>query len=97
MSQFWSDAERQKHMRAICEEIGERLRSTLDGTAQEPPARLTALIRRFEQPEQIEAPSIAPTHEELAASQRKESPATGRGLGRMIGNVKSGFGLNTRG
>ena len=38
----------------------------LDRTAQEAPAQLVALLRRFEQLEQTEAPSIAPTLEELA-------------------------------
>jgi hypothetical protein len=69
MSPLWTDAVRQNHMRAICEEIGERLRFMLDRTAQEPPARLVALLRRFEQQEQTEAPSIAPTLEELEATQ----------------------------
>jgi hypothetical protein len=55
-------------MRAICEEIGERLGFMLDRTAQEPPAQLVALLRRFEQQEQTEAPSIAPTLEELEAT-----------------------------
>ena len=69
MSQPWSEAVRERHMRAICEEIGDRLRFMLDRTAEQPPARLVALLRRFEELEQTEAPSIAPTLEELAASQ----------------------------
>ena len=79
MSQLWSDAVRQKHMRAICDEIGERLQFMLDRTAQESPARLVALLRRFEELEQTEAPSIAPSLEDLEALQSKESPATERG------------------
>ena len=66
MSQPWSAGVQQNHMRAICEEIGERLLFMLDRTAQEAPAQLVALLRRFEQLEQTEAPSIAPTLEELA-------------------------------
>ena len=58
MSPTWSDGLRQKHMRAICEEIGERLRPTLDRTALDPPARLVALLRGFEQMEQTEAPQL---------------------------------------
>ena len=52
-----------KHLRAICDEIGDRLRQWLDGTAQEPSARLAAVLRRFEELEQIEAPSIVPSLE----------------------------------
>ena len=66
MSQPWSAGVQQNHMRAICEEIGDRLGFMLDRTAQETPAQLVALLRRFEQLEQTEAPSIAPVLEELA-------------------------------
>jgi hypothetical protein len=52
-----------KYLRAICDEIGARLRPWLDRTAQEPSARLTAVFRRFEEPEQVEAPSIVPSLE----------------------------------
>ena len=69
MSRTWSDAVRQKHMRAICEEIGERLQFMMDRTAQEPPARLAALLQRFEDLEQTAAPSIAPSLDELGAPQ----------------------------
>ena len=65
MSQPWSAGVQQNHMRAICEEIGDRLRFMLDRTAQEPPGRLVAVLRRFEELEQTEAPSIAPSLEEL--------------------------------
>jgi hypothetical protein len=65
MSQLWSDAVREKHMRAICDEIGERLQFMLDRTVQDPPAKLIALLRRFEELEQTEAPSIVPELEEL--------------------------------
>ncbi len=69
MSQPWSDAVRQKHMRAICQEIGERLQFMMDRSAKEPSARLTALLQRFEELEQTAAPSIAPTLDELGAPQ----------------------------
>ena len=52
-----------RHMRAICEEIGYQLGQWLSATAQEPSARLTAVLRRFEELEEIEAPSIVPTLE----------------------------------
>jgi hypothetical protein len=50
----------------------------LDRTAQEPPARLVALLRRFEEMEQTAAPSIAPDLEDLvrgAAHKQKAPPA----------------------
>ena len=52
-----------RHLRAICEEIGYQLGQRLSATAQEPSARLTAVLRRFEELEEIEAPSIVPTLE----------------------------------
>jgi hypothetical protein len=50
-----------RHLRAICAEVGDRLRQLLDKTAQEPSARLAAVLRRFEELEHIEAPSIVPS------------------------------------
>ena len=61
-----------KHLRAICDEIGDRLRLWLDRTAQEPSARLAAVLRRFEEPEQIEAPSIVPSLEDADMSLQAE-------------------------
>ena len=52
-----------KHIRAICDEIGDRLRHWLNGTAQTPSARLTAVLRHFEKLEQMDAPSIVPSLE----------------------------------
>jgi hypothetical protein len=52
-----------KHIRAICDEIGDRLRQWLNGTAQTPSARLTATLRHFEKLEQMDAPSIVPSLE----------------------------------
>jgi uncharacterized ferritin-like protein (DUF455 family) len=52
-----------RHLRAISAEIGDRLRQWLDKTAQEPSARLAAVLRRLEELEQIEAPSIVPSLE----------------------------------
>jgi hypothetical protein len=73
------DALPEKHVRAICGEIGERLGFMLNRTAQEPPPQQIALLRRFEQREQTWAPSIAPSLEELAVFQATERPATRRG------------------
>ena len=70
MSQHWNDAQRQKHVRAICKEIGERLSFMLDRTAREPPRRLVALLGRFEEMEMelTQSPSIVPTLEEIQAN-----------------------------
>ena len=52
-----------RHLRAFCAEIGYQLGQRLNATAEEPSARLTALLRRFEDLEQVEAPSIVPSFE----------------------------------
>jgi hypothetical protein len=52
------------HCRAICEEIGERLRAVLKPEASEIPPRLLALMDRLAQLE--EAPSIVPSIDEMA-------------------------------
>jgi hypothetical protein len=59
-----------RHLRAICDEVGWRLGQWLNRTAQEPSAQLTAVLRRFEQLEQIEAPSIVPSLEAADESLR---------------------------
>lgn len=50
-----------KHLRAICEEVGYRIRLHLDRTATEPSPQLRSLLLRLEQSERIEAPSIVPS------------------------------------
>ena len=50
-----------RHLRAICEEIGYHLGQRLKATAEGPSARLAAVLRRFEDLEQVEAPSIVPS------------------------------------
>jgi hypothetical protein len=52
------------HCRAICEEIGERLRQVLKPEALEIPARLLALLDRLA--ELDEAPSIVPSIDETS-------------------------------
>lgn len=52
-----------RHLRAICEEIGYHLGQRLNATAEEPSARLAAVLRRFEDLEEVDAPSIVPTLE----------------------------------
>jgi hypothetical protein len=50
-----------EHCRAICDEIGDRLREILSRDAPEPSAYLLQLLSRFEQ----EAPSVVPTLEDM--------------------------------
>lgn len=54
------------HCRAICDEVGERLRAIL---GREPPAasrRLQSLIHRLSELDHQPAPSIAPSIEDMA-------------------------------
>jgi hypothetical protein len=59
------------HCRAICDEIGERLRSIMKPTTSDVPPRLLDLIRRLAVLEQCDllrvesAPSIVPTSGEM--------------------------------
>jgi hypothetical protein len=53
-----------KHCRAICAEIGERLRQHMDRTATSPSDRILELMREFELRE-LEAPSIVPSLEDM--------------------------------
>ena len=57
------------HCRAICDEIGERLREVLKEDS-EIPQRLRALLDRLAQMEQ--APSIVPSIDEISAPRRRE-------------------------
>jgi hypothetical protein len=61
------------HCRAICEEIGERLRQVLKPDALKIPQRLLALLDRLR--ELDEAPSIVPSIDETSFPQRLD-PAT---------------------
>ena len=54
------------HCRAICDEIGDRLRDVLGREASEIPPRLRALMDRLAQLEQ--SPSIAPSIDEMIFS-----------------------------
>jgi hypothetical protein len=56
------------HSRAICDEIGERLREILKpDTTEELPPRLRTLIEQLAKAEVPSAPPIAPTIEECVA------------------------------
>jgi hypothetical protein len=53
------------HCRAICDEIGERLRMILDREATPLPARLQALMARLVEQDLVQAPSIAPAVDDM--------------------------------
>jgi hypothetical protein len=55
------------HCRAICEEVGERLRILLDRDATELPRHLRSLLDRFAELDHVHAPSIVPAMDDLAA------------------------------
>ena len=56
-----------KHCRAICDEVGERLRQHLDRNLTAPPQRILALLRELELSE-LESPSIVPSFEDMNAA-----------------------------
>ena len=56
------------HCRAICDEIGARLRVMLDREATPMPPRLQALLLRLAAQELSASPSIAPSLDEMARS-----------------------------
>ena len=47
-----------RHCRAICDEMGDRLRSYLDRSSSSMPPRLLELLRQLEDREKIDSPSI---------------------------------------
>ena len=53
------------HCRAICDEIGERLRMVLDHAATPLPPRLQFLMGRLTEQDLIQAPSIAPAIDQM--------------------------------
>jgi hypothetical protein len=53
------------HCRAICDEIGDRLRIVLDRGASATPQRLQMLIDRLAALERAEAPSIVPAMDDM--------------------------------
>ncbi|MHB8268492.1 hypothetical protein [Bradyrhizobium sp.] len=53
------------HCRAICDEIGDRLRILLDKEAGEIPQRLRLLIDRLAELDGAQAPSIVPAMEDI--------------------------------
>lgn len=53
------------HCRAICEEVGERLRILLDREAGEMPSRLRSLLDRLAESDRVQAPSIVPALDDM--------------------------------
>ena len=53
------------HCRAICDEIGDRLRILLDKEAGEIPQRLRLLIDRLAELDGAQAPSIVPAMDDM--------------------------------
>ena len=57
------------HSRAICDEIGDRLREILDRQASELPPRLRYLVARLAEMDSEYAPSIVPCLEDMVQNQ----------------------------
>jgi hypothetical protein len=55
-----------EHCRAICDEIGERLRFALAKDSGEMPRRLQLLIDRLAELDRVQAPSIVPAMDDMA-------------------------------
>jgi hypothetical protein len=53
------------HCRAICDEIGERLRTVFDHEAAPLPPRLQLLMERLIEQDLVKAPSIAPAIDDM--------------------------------
>ncbi len=63
------------HSRAICDEIGERLREALRGQSVELPPRLQLLVDRLAELDGEAAPSIVPCFEDMVP-QRERRPSS---------------------
>jgi hypothetical protein len=55
------------HARAVCDEIGERLRGVLAHDASEIPSHLRGLVDRLAELERVTAPSIVPELSDMHA------------------------------
>lgn len=65
------------HCRAICEEIGERLRMKLDCEAAPLPPRLQVLMLRLFERDMAQAPSIAPAIDDMVWGMEPAATAQG--------------------
>jgi hypothetical protein len=61
------------HSRAICDEIGERLRETLRREALELPPRLQLLVDRLAELDGGSAPSIVPSFDDMLPQRKLHS------------------------
>ena len=68
------------HCRAICDEIGERLRRILDREATALPPRLQLLLERLAEQDLVEAPSIAPSIDSMVWQREKAGKGQGSPL-----------------
>lgn len=73
------------HCRAICDEIGERLRQVLKPEALDIPQRLLALLERLAELEQ--APSIVPSNDEMSSRSPEFSTRTRRSAEPMVSST----------
>jgi hypothetical protein len=61
------------HCRAICDEIGQRLRVILDGESPAMPRRLQMLLDRLAEQDLVPAPSLAPSMDDMVWPQERVS------------------------
>lgn len=64
------------HCRAICDEIGDRLRIILDREAAPLPPRLLMLMQRLIEQDLVQAPSIAPAIDDMAWQPTESEPGS---------------------
>lgn len=64
------------HCRAICDEIGDRLRVILDREAAPLPPRLLMLMQRLIEQDLVEAPSIAPAIDDMVWEPAENEPGS---------------------
>ena len=63
------------HCRAICDEIGERLRMILDREAAPLPPRLQMLMQRLAEQDPVQAPSLVPAIDDMVWQPAEHEPA----------------------
>lgn len=64
------------HCRAICDEIGDRLRIILDREAAPLPPRLLMLMQRLIEQDLVQAPSIAPAIDDMVWQPTESEPGS---------------------
>jgi hypothetical protein len=68
------------HCRAICDEIGDRLRMILRRSASELPPRLNDLMARLAEADREPSPSIVPSFADMMAGRETIAPASMTGF-----------------